>query len=48
MTLFFSKNKDVLTQEAIKVALQVLAIRHYKKYLGLPSFVGRNRTACFT
>ena len=47
-TLCFSRNTDKGTQEAIKVALNVSAIRHYEKYLGLPSFVGRNRTACFT
>ncbi|XP_075654807.1 uncharacterized protein LOC142624974 [Castanea sativa] len=38
-TLSFSKNTDVTTQEAIKVALQVPAIGHYEKYLELPSFV---------
>ena len=43
-TLCFSRNTDEVTQEAIKVALDVLAIRHYEKYLGLPSFIGRNRT----
>ena len=39
-TLFFSKNTDEQSQEAIKVALNVLAIQHYEKYLGLLSFVG--------
>lgn len=43
----FSRNTDEVTQEAIKVALDVFVIRHYEKYLGLPSFVGRNRSACF-
>ena len=47
-TLCFSKNTDEVTQEAIKEALDVLAIRPYEKYLGLPSFIGRNRTVCFT
>ena len=47
-TLCFSRNTDEATQEAIKVALDVPAIRQYEKYLGLPSLVGRNRTACFT
>ena len=47
-TLCFSRNTDEATQEDLKVALNVLAIRHYEKYLGLPSFVGRNRTTCFT
>ena len=44
-TLCFSRNTDEATQEAIKVALDVPAIRQYEKYLGLPSLVGRNRTA---
>ena len=47
-TLCFSKNTDEAAQEAIKVALDVPTIRHYEKYLGLSSFVGRHRTACFT
>ena len=47
-TLCFSRNTDEATQDALKMALNVPAIRHYEKYLGLPSFVGRNRTACFT
>ena len=47
-TLFFSKNTDEATQEALKVALGVPVIRNYEKYLGLPSFVGRDRNACFS
>ena len=47
-TLFFIKNTDVQAQKAIKVALNVPAIQHYEKYLELPSFVGRNKKACFT
>ena len=47
-TLFFSKNTDAQAQETIKVALNVPAIQHYEKYLGLPSFVGRNKKAYFT
>ena len=47
-TLFFSKNTEESSKVAIQVALQVLAICHYNKYLGLPSFVGRNWMACFT
>ena len=47
-TLFFSKNADVQIQEAIKLSLQVSAIQHYEKYLGLPSFVRRGKKACFT
>ena len=47
-TLFLSKNTYAQDQEAIKVALNAPAIQHYEKYLGLPSFVGRNKKACFT
>ena len=47
-TLFFSTNIDVQIQEAIKLSLQVPAIQHYEKYLGLLSFVGRGKKACFT
>ena len=47
-TLFFSRNTNEATQEAIKVSLGLPAIQHYEKYLGLPSFVGRNKKACFT
>ena len=47
-TLFFSRNIDEQFEEAIKVALNVLVIQHCEKYLGLPSFVGWNKTACFT
>ena len=47
-TLFFSRNTNEATQEAIKVSLVLPAIQHYEKYLELPSFVGRNKKACFT
>jgi len=47
-TLFFSRNIDDATQEAIKVSLGLPATQHYEKYLRLPSFVGRNKKACFT
>ncbi|XP_030939831.1 uncharacterized protein LOC115964710 [Quercus lobata] len=47
-TLFFSRNTNDATKEVIKVSLGLLAIQHYEKYLGLPSFVGRNKKACFT
>ena len=47
-TLFFSRNIDEQSQEDIKVALNEPAIQHYEKYLGLPSFVGQNKTTCFT
>ncbi|XP_030959156.1 uncharacterized protein LOC115981112 [Quercus lobata] len=42
-TIFFGKNTDDQTQEAVKLSLRVLAIQHYEKYLGLPSFIGRNK-----
>ena len=29
-------------------SLDVPTIQHYEKYLGLPSFVGRDKKACFT
>ena len=47
-TLFFSKNTSVQSQEAIKNSLNVPAIQHYEKYLGLSSFIGRSKKACFT
>lgn len=47
-TLFFSKNTDEQTQEAIKVSLNVPAVQNYEKYLGLPSFISREKKACFT
>ena len=48
-TLFFSKNTDAQTMEDIKLSLNVPVIQHYEKYLGLPSFVGREKKkACFT
>ena len=47
-TLFFSKNTDVHVQEVIKNSLGAPAIQHYEKYLGLPSFIERNKKVCFT
>ena len=46
--LFLSKNTEEGIKETIKLSLGVLAIQHYEKYLGLPSFVGWNKMACFT
>ena len=46
--MFFSKNNNAQMQEAIKSSLNVPAIQHYEKYLGLLSFVGRVKKACFT
>ena len=47
-TLFFSKNIDAQTQDVIKEALNVPTIQYYEKYLGLPSFIGKEKKACFT
>ena len=47
-TLFFSRNTDEATQETIKMSLGLLAIQHYEKYFGLPSFIGRGKKASFT
>ena len=47
-TLFFSKNTNEQKQETIKFSLNVLATQNYEKYLGLPSFIGREKKACFT
>lgn len=30
------------------MSINVPAIQHYEKYLGLPSFIGREKKACFT
>ena len=46
-TAFFSRNTSVETQEELKVLLGVPVIKNYEKYLGLPSFVGREKKACF-
>uniref|UniRef100_A0A2N9FH09 Reverse transcriptase domain-containing protein n=1 Tax=Fagus sylvatica TaxID=28930 RepID=A0A2N9FH09_FAGSY len=47
-TIFFSKATPTGTQETIRDALGVPIIKQYERYLGLPSFVGKNRTACFS
>ena len=46
-TIFFSRNTSEEVQQEIEDLLGVLAIKHYDKYLGLPSFVGRQKKACF-
>ena len=46
-TLFFSRNTPEEVQQEIKVLLGVSTIKHYEKYLGLLSFVGRQKKACF-
>ena len=47
-TIFFSKSTNANTQITIQNLLGVNAIRHYKKYLGLPSLMGRNEKERFT
>ena len=47
-TIYFSKGTLGATQNVIKGALEVPIIRHYEKYLGLPSLVGRNRSESFS
>ena len=46
-TTFFSRNTSVEVQDKLKVLLGVPVIKNYEKYLGLPSFVGREKKACF-
>ena len=46
-SLFFSSNTGLETQESIKQALGVETIPEYKKYLRLPSIVGRNKKNSF-
>ena len=46
-TIFFSKFTSKKIRDHIKVALGVPEIKQYKKYLGLPSLVGRNKKAIF-
>ena len=46
-TIFFSKSTDEDTRDHIKLALGMEEIRQYEKYLGLPSFVGKNKKASF-
>ena len=48
ITFFFSRTTDEQMKEAIKLSLNVPTIQHYKKYLGLPSFVGKQKKQCFT
>lgn len=46
-TIFFSWNTPKDVQQEIKVLLGVSAIKHYDKHLGLLSFLGRQKKACF-
>ena len=46
-TIFFSKLTSEEKREHIKQVLGVLEIKQYEKYLGLPSFVERQKKASF-
>jgi hypothetical protein len=46
-TLFFSKSTPPAAQRDIQDMLEVLAIKQYERYLGLPSFVGRAKYSSF-
>ena len=46
-TLFFSKSTPPAAQRDIQDKLEVLAIKQYERYLGLPSFVGRAKYSSF-
>ena len=47
-TIFFSKSTNEDTQTTIQNLLGVNIVRHYEKYLGLPSFVSRKKKESFT
>ena len=46
-SLFFSKSSPKEVKHGIKAALSVPKILHYKKYLGLPSLVGKGKKESF-
>ena len=46
-TIFFSKSTPIPTQNVIQNMLGVPAIKQYERYLGLPSFVGREKYSSF-
>ncbi|KAL4620439.1 hypothetical protein ACB092_06G154000 [Castanea dentata] len=46
-TLFFSKSTPQQVQAASQEALGVPVVKQYKKYLGLPSFIGRKKKDIF-
>ena len=45
--LFFSKSVTEANRQIIKGILGVHEIRHYEKYLGLPSLIGKGKRASF-
>ena len=46
-SIFFSKSTTKLMRAEIKDTLGVSELRHYEKYLGLPSPIGRHKKASF-
>ena len=47
-TICFSKNVEEDTKNAIQANLSIPEIKEFEKYLGMPSFVGRNKQASFS
>ena len=45
--VFFSKSTKEDRRDSINNMLGVTEVRHYEKYLGLPSLVGRNKKSSF-
>ena len=45
--LFFSKSITKANRQIIKGILGIREIRHYEKYLGLPSLTGKGKRASF-
>ena len=45
--LFFSKSVTEANRQIIKGVLGVREIKHYEKYLGLPSLIGKGKKASF-
>ncbi len=46
-TIFFSASTSLAVQKDIQEALHLLVIKQYETYLGLPSLVGRSKSASF-
>lgn len=46
--IFFSKSTKEEAKESIKDALGVREVKHYEKYLGFPSLVGKGKKASFS
>lgn len=48
MAFFLSRSTRECTQDAIKRMMRVQEIKHYEKYLVLPSLIGRGDKASFS